>query len=63
MPYLGTFPLPRVHKDTIVKESNRLCDLGVLDFQPASAWASPSFIIPKKDNTVRFISDFREVNR
>jgi hypothetical protein len=23
---------------------------------------SPSFIIPKKDNTVRFISDFREVN-
>jgi hypothetical protein len=57
------FPVPRVHKDTIVKELNRLCDLGVLEFQPASEWASPSFIIPKKDNTVHFISDFREVNK
>jgi len=42
------FPVPRVHKDTIVKELNRLCDMGVLEFQPASEWASPSFIIPKK---------------
>ncbi len=41
----------------------RLCDLGVLEFQPASEWASPSFIIPKKDNTVCWISDFREVNK
>ena len=32
-------------------------------FQPASEWAAPSFIIPKKDMTVRFISDFREVNK
>ena len=46
-----------------MKELNRLCELGVLEFQPASGWASPSFIIPKKDNTVRFISDFREVNK
>jgi hypothetical protein len=42
------FPVPRVHKDTIVKELNRLCDLGVLDFQPALEWASPSFITSKK---------------
>jgi hypothetical protein len=35
----------------------------VLEFQPASEWVSPSFIIPKKDNTVCFISDFREVNK
>jgi hypothetical protein len=52
-PYHGwPFPVPRVHKDTIVKELNRLCDLGLLEFQPASEWMSPSFIIPKKDNTV-----------
>jgi hypothetical protein len=57
------FPVSRVHKDTIVKELNICCDLGVLEFLPASAWASPSFIIPKKDNTVHLISDFREVNR
>ena len=57
------FPVPSIHKDTIVKELNRRCDLGVLEFLPASAWASPSFIIPKKDNTVRFISIFREVKK
>ena len=34
-----------------------------MEFQPASEWASPSFIIPKNDNTVCFISDFREVNK
>eukprot|EP00804_Cyclotella_cryptica_P020627 CCRYP_003437-RA/>CCRYP_003437-RA protein AED:0.32 eAED:0.45 QI:0/0/0/1/0/0/2/0/227 len=63
-PYHGRpFPVPKIHKETIIKELNRLCELGVLEFQPASEWASPTFIIPKKDNTVRFISDFREVNK
>ena len=28
-----------------------------------SEWAFPSFIIPKKDNTVRFINDLRELNK
>jgi hypothetical protein len=41
----------------------RLCQLGVLDRQPASEWALPSFIIPKKDKTVCFLSDFWEVNK
>ena len=26
-------------------------------------WAAPTFIIPKKDKTVRFIFDFREFNK
>eukprot|EP00804_Cyclotella_cryptica_P021312 CCRYP_001568-RA/>CCRYP_001568-RA protein AED:0.37 eAED:0.39 QI:0/0/0/1/0/0/2/0/394 len=63
-PYHGRpFPVPKMHKETIIKELNRLCELGVLEFQPASEWASPTFIIPKKDKTVRFNSDFREVNK
>ncbi len=37
--------------------------LGVLEWQPASEWASPSFIIPKKGRTVCFLSDFWEVNK
>jgi hypothetical protein len=37
--------------------------LGVQERQPASEWASPSFIIPKKDKTVHFLSDFWEVNK
>jgi hypothetical protein len=46
------FPVPKIHKDTIMKEVERLCKLGVSEWQPASEWASPSFIIPKKDRTV-----------
>jgi hypothetical protein len=54
-PYHGqAFPVPKVHKEIIKKEVERLCQLGVLERQPASEWASPSFIIPKKDNTIRF---------
>ncbi len=42
------FPVPKVHKDTIMKDLQILCKLGVLKRQPAPEWASPSFIIPKK---------------
>ena len=63
-PYHGrAFPIPKIHKETIMKEVKRLCDLGVLEWQPSSEWASPSFIIPKKNNTVRTVSDFRELNK
>jgi hypothetical protein len=63
-PYHGrVFPVPKIHKDTIIKEVERLCKLGVLERQPASEWASPSFIIPKKDRTVCFLSVFQEVNK
>jgi hypothetical protein len=54
--------VPKVHTETIIKEVERLCQLGVLERQPASEWASLFFIIPKKDKTVRFSSDFWEVN-
>jgi hypothetical protein len=63
-PYHGqAFPLPKIHKDTIMKEVERLCKLGVLERQPASEWALPFFIIPKKDRTVHFLSNFSEVNK
>jgi hypothetical protein len=55
--------VPKIHKDTIKKEVERLCKLGVLERQPASEWALPSFVIPKKDKTVCFLSDFWEVNK
>ena len=52
------FPVPKIHKDTSIKEVERLCRLGVLEQQPASEWALPSFIIPKKDRTMRFLNNF-----
>ncbi len=40
----------------------RLCNLGVLEHQQASEWALPSFVIPKKDESVHFLSNFWVVN-
>jgi hypothetical protein len=40
-----------------------MCKLGVLAQQQASEWALPSFIVPKKNNTIRFLSNFWEVNK
>jgi hypothetical protein len=63
-PYHGrAFPIPKVHKETIMKEIRRLIELGVLEWQPSSEWAAPSFIQPKKNGTVRFLTDFRELNK
>eukprot|EP00804_Cyclotella_cryptica_P023072 CCRYP_000324-RA/>CCRYP_000324-RA protein AED:0.44 eAED:0.44 QI:0/-1/0/1/-1/1/1/0/215 len=63
-PYHGRpFPIPKKHIEITKREVQRLCDLGVLKWQDDSEWASPTFIIPKKDNTVRVVSDFREVNK
>jgi hypothetical protein len=63
-PYHGqAFPVPNIHKDAITKEVVRLCKLGVLEQQQASQWALPSFIIPKKNNTICFLRNFWEVNK
>ena len=44
-PYHGqAFPVPKIHKDIIMRGVERLCKLGVLERQPASEWALPSFI-------------------
>jgi hypothetical protein len=63
-PYHGqAFPVPKIHKDTLIKEVSRLVQRGVLEWQPASEWASPLFIIPKKHRTMRFLSNSWEVNK
>jgi hypothetical protein len=63
-PYHGrAFPVPKIHKDVLIKEVERLCKLGVLEQQHYSEWALPSFIVPKKHNTLRYLSNFGEVNK
>jgi hypothetical protein len=63
-PYHGRpYPIPQIHKTTLMKEINRLESIGVLKRQSSSQWASPTFIIPKKDITVQTITKFRELNK
>ena len=62
-PYHGkAFPVPHIHKETFKREIERLVSLGVLRKCSDSEWGAPTFIIPKKNGTVRFISDFRKFN-
>jgi hypothetical protein len=49
------FPIPKIHLETLKAEVQRLCDLGVLRKVNRSEWAAPTFIIPKKDGSVRLI--------
>jgi hypothetical protein len=52
-PYHGRpYPIPQIHKATLMNEINRLVDIGVMKRQSSSQWASPTFIIPKEDMTV-----------
>ena len=57
------YPVPKIHEAAYKKELFHLVKLGVLAYQGPSDWASPSFIIPKKDGRVRWISDLRALNR
>jgi hypothetical protein len=56
------YPVPRHHEQVFREDLDRLCEIGVLSRCGASQWLSPSFIIPKKDGRVRWISDFRKLN-
>ena len=58
-----SFPVPKIHEETLKTELQRLCSIGVLKKVNRSEWAAPIFIIPKKNGTVRFINDFRELNK
>jgi hypothetical protein len=55
-------PIPKVHEATLKLEGQRLCELGVVKKVNRLEWAAPTFIIPKKDGYVRFISNFRQFN-
>ena len=57
------YPIPQAHYSIVKKEIERLEQLGVLRRTSPTGWASPSFIIPKKNGEVRVVTDYREVNK
>jgi hypothetical protein len=60
-----TYTVPRSVEQQLQqsKEIVRLVDIGVLEEDYSSEWASvlPSFAIPKKNGTIRVVADFRKL--
>ncbi len=57
------FPVPKIQKETLIKEVERLVKLGILEQQPALEWAIPSFITPKKIGPYAFLAIFERLTR
>jgi len=56
------FVLPKCYEKTLREKVECLCKIGVLRRVNLSERGAPTFIFPKKDQTIRFISDFCELN-
>ena len=62
-PYHGkAYAVAQLHQQVFKDELLRLVSIDVMQRTGASYWAAPTFIIPKKDGRVRWVSDFRKLN-
>ena len=57
------YSVPLAHKDVFKKTLDEMVQWGILEKCGPMDFLSPTFIIPKKDGRVRWISDFRQLNR
>ena len=57
------YPIPKSQLNLFKQELDRLVRINVLEPTGRSEWISGSFIIPKKDTRIRWISDFRALNK
>ena len=56
------YPVPRINKETFHKQLKRLLEIGVITPVQHSQYGTPIFIIPNKESTVRFITDYFRLN-
>ena len=57
------FPAAKIYEDMLKKELERLYKIGLLYKCSISIWIAPTVLIPKKKGMVRFLSDFRYLNK
>ena len=57
------YPIAQIHMQVFQQKLHHLINKGVLEHVLRSEWVFPTFIIPKKDGRVRWVSDFRKLNK
>ena len=57
------YSVPHVHQAAFKKELEHLVKIEVLSKAGTSEWGSPTFIIPKKDGRIHWISNLRKLNK
>jgi hypothetical protein len=61
--HVRPYAIARIHLEPFKKEPDHLVRIGVMSSQGASKWGSPTFITPKKDGRIRWVSDLRDLTR
>ena len=61
--FCNPYQIPLIHQAVFRKELEHLIEAQVLQRVERSEWAFPTFLIPKKDGRVCWISDFRRLNK
>lgn len=57
------YSIPISQQQAFKKELQHLVEIGVLSKAGPSEWAAPTFCIPKKDGRIRWLTDFRALNK